>query len=159
MNDKQDTTEQGSYVLIKGHRCMRCKHTWRPKRLKLIPTVCPKCKSPYWKQPYKEELKNTTKLSTCAIGHEFELEIESILKQKFDEVIPTQHKGGINDFNAKNKNDANYKRVECKCSKNGELASISIRKYDAEADYIAMKINKTIYFFKKIKLEELGENK
>ncbi len=33
----------------KGFRCERCEHEWIPNDIKIEPTVCPKCKSPYWK--------------------------------------------------------------------------------------------------------------
>ena len=32
---------------IKGYQCERCGHEWFP-RLERKPTMCPKCKSPYW---------------------------------------------------------------------------------------------------------------
>lgn len=34
-------------VKIWGYRCYRCEHEWLP-RMSTKPTVCPKCKSPYW---------------------------------------------------------------------------------------------------------------
>ena len=34
-------------VTIKGFRCTRCQHEWVPKTDRK-PTICPKCKSPYW---------------------------------------------------------------------------------------------------------------
>lgn len=34
-------------IEIEGYRCERCKHEWIP-RGKEHPSVCPKCKSPYW---------------------------------------------------------------------------------------------------------------
>ena len=30
--------------------CERCGHTWVP-RTERRPTICPKCKSPYWDKP------------------------------------------------------------------------------------------------------------
>ncbi|MBI3051384.1 hypothetical protein HYY74_02910 [Candidatus Woesearchaeota archaeon] len=45
--------EAGANVLIEGHKCYRCDHEWRPYDLKELPIVCPKCKSPYWKNPRK----------------------------------------------------------------------------------------------------------
>ena len=36
--------------MLKGYECERCKHTWVP-RDESNPTVCPKCKSPYWNKP------------------------------------------------------------------------------------------------------------
>lgn len=32
--------------------CLRCNHSWHPK-INKVPTVCPKCKSPYWSIPRK----------------------------------------------------------------------------------------------------------
>ncbi len=43
----------GVNVLIAGHRCYRCKHSWVPRDIGEIPEICPKCKSPYWKNPKK----------------------------------------------------------------------------------------------------------
>lgn len=34
-------------IQIKVYDCERCFHTWQP-RLERVPTVCPRCKSPYW---------------------------------------------------------------------------------------------------------------
>ena len=40
-------------------RCERCEHEWIPRKPwsegKPLPTVCPKCKSPYWNKPRKEK--------------------------------------------------------------------------------------------------------
>jgi predicted Zn-ribbon and HTH transcriptional regulator len=41
----------GANVYIKGHRCYRCGHEWKPNNMKQLPKVCPKCKSPYWDKP------------------------------------------------------------------------------------------------------------
>ncbi|MCV0401962.1 MAG: hypothetical protein K5777_08330 [Nitrosopumilus sp.] len=41
-------------IMLKGYRCERCNHTWVP-RDESSPTVCPKCKSPYWNKPRKSE--------------------------------------------------------------------------------------------------------
>lgn len=39
-------------VQIWGYRCERCTHEWVPRTLPdKEPTVCPKCKSPYWNKP------------------------------------------------------------------------------------------------------------
>ncbi len=32
---------------MKAYRCERCGHTWVP-RTERRPTICPRCKSPYW---------------------------------------------------------------------------------------------------------------
>jgi DNA-directed RNA polymerase subunit RPC12/RpoP len=34
-------------IKITGYNCERCTHEWTP-RSDDLPTVCPKCKSPYW---------------------------------------------------------------------------------------------------------------
>jgi uncharacterized CHY-type Zn-finger protein len=31
--------------------CERCRHEWLPRVEGREPTVCPKCKSPYWNTP------------------------------------------------------------------------------------------------------------
>lgn len=39
---------------LKGYRCERCGHEWIPRKKDMpIPTICPKCKSPYWNKPKK----------------------------------------------------------------------------------------------------------
>ena len=43
----------GANVLIKGHKCYRCKYEWKPNNMDKLPKVCPKCKSPYWDKPKK----------------------------------------------------------------------------------------------------------
>ena len=60
LNDKEslNITDQGKvnpYILIKGFRCYRCAHEWRPRNLETKPAVCPKCKSPYWNKPKKSK--------------------------------------------------------------------------------------------------------
>ena len=39
----------------KGFKCERCYHKWIPYNIKKEPTVCPKCKSPYWNKPRKNK--------------------------------------------------------------------------------------------------------
>ncbi len=48
MTDKRE--EFGHKVLIKGNKCYRCEHIWI-QREEEKPSVCPKCKSPYWDRP------------------------------------------------------------------------------------------------------------
>ena len=43
----------GANVLILGHKCFRCGHSWVPREGGYEPEICPKCKSPYWKTPKK----------------------------------------------------------------------------------------------------------
>ena len=45
-----------AYVLIEGYMCERCYYRWSSRtgtgiRSKTDPRVCPKCKTPYWNQP------------------------------------------------------------------------------------------------------------
>ncbi len=59
MNEGLAVSEEGvgANVLIRGHKCYRCGHSWVPEKLDFskIPTVCPKCKSPYWYKPKQEK--------------------------------------------------------------------------------------------------------
>ena len=39
-------------VMLEGYKCERCGHTWIPRsKIEEAPTICPKCKSPYWDKP------------------------------------------------------------------------------------------------------------
>ena len=39
--------------------CERCEHSWVPRETtEGEPTICPKCKSPYWNKPRTKKLKN-----------------------------------------------------------------------------------------------------
>ena len=38
-----------------GFKCERCGHEWIPNDIKIEPTVCPKCKSPYWNKPRQKK--------------------------------------------------------------------------------------------------------
>lgn len=40
-------------VILEGFQCERCKHIWVPRNKDDTPTICPKCKSPYWNKPRK----------------------------------------------------------------------------------------------------------
>jgi DNA-directed RNA polymerase subunit RPC12/RpoP len=41
-------------VMLRGYRCERCGHEWIPRSTtEGKPTICPKCKSPYWDKPRK----------------------------------------------------------------------------------------------------------
>ena len=42
-----------SKVQLWGYKCERCGHEWLPRDKEQEPTVCPKCKSPYWNIPRK----------------------------------------------------------------------------------------------------------
>ena len=41
-------------VRMWGFRCGRCGHEWKP-RDKIVSKTCPKCKSPYWNKPRKNQ--------------------------------------------------------------------------------------------------------
>ena len=43
-------------IKIKGFKCERCEHEWAPRN-KENPIICPKCKSPYWNKPRKNNKK------------------------------------------------------------------------------------------------------
>jgi hypothetical protein len=49
-----------------GYRCERCSHEW-PARYKdaALPTVCPKCKNPYW-----NKLKRAAKSKATPEAHD-----------------------------------------------------------------------------------------
>lgn len=41
-------------ITVDGFRCERCGHEWAPRtKITEDPTICPKCKSPYWNKPKK----------------------------------------------------------------------------------------------------------
>jgi DNA-directed RNA polymerase subunit RPC12/RpoP len=40
-------------ITVMGYRCERCSHEWIPRDSEQEPSVCPKCKSPYWNRPRK----------------------------------------------------------------------------------------------------------
>jgi predicted Zn-ribbon and HTH transcriptional regulator len=41
-------------VTLEGYVCDRCGHKWIPRsKIDEAPTICPKCKSPYWNKPRK----------------------------------------------------------------------------------------------------------
>ena len=48
-------------IPVNGFKCLRCGHRWIPRveldqlegEIKKLPTICPKCKSAYWKK-YKK---------------------------------------------------------------------------------------------------------
>lgn len=45
-------------VDLVGFQCTRCDHIWWPRDVNNPPTVCPKCKSPYWDKPRQAESGN-----------------------------------------------------------------------------------------------------
>ena len=44
-----------SRVQLWGYKCERCGHEWLPREKGQEPTVCPKCKSPYWDIPRRSD--------------------------------------------------------------------------------------------------------
>jgi len=42
-------------ITVMGYRCDRCGHEWIPRDFVSEPKVCPKCKSPYWNRPRKQQ--------------------------------------------------------------------------------------------------------
>lgn len=44
-------------VTVEGYQCERCGHIWVPRKRTEYPTICPKCKSPYWDRPSKAKPK------------------------------------------------------------------------------------------------------
>jgi uncharacterized OB-fold protein len=45
-------------IQIPEFRCRRCGHKWFPNR-RVMPRVCPRCKSPYWNIPKKRKKQPT----------------------------------------------------------------------------------------------------
>lgn len=50
-------------IEMDGYRCLRCGHEWVPRVLRgdELPTICPKCKSPYWNKTRRQPLKRIEK--------------------------------------------------------------------------------------------------
>lgn len=51
-------------TMIQGYKCCRCGHIWAPRNNKNIPTVCPKCKNPYWNKQRKIRKIDTPDIET-----------------------------------------------------------------------------------------------
>ena len=47
-------------ITVMGYRCERCGHEWIPRDVEQEPSVCPKCKSPYWDKPRKRGVSMLT---------------------------------------------------------------------------------------------------
>ena len=50
-----------AYVMIEGYLCERCQYRWGSRsgsglRSKNDPKVCPKCKTPYWNLPRRNNV-------------------------------------------------------------------------------------------------------
>lgn len=42
---------------VEGWECLRCGHQWIPRVMtETEPTICPKCKSPYWNKPRRDRV-------------------------------------------------------------------------------------------------------
>jgi hypothetical protein len=53
-------------INVIGFQCYRCSHQWVPEKIILsgvkdfkTPTVCPKCKSPWWDSPREKDIIKT----------------------------------------------------------------------------------------------------
>jgi len=44
-------------MMLPRYHCKRCDHTWFPRK-EGEPTICPKCKSPYWRTRRKKKGKH-----------------------------------------------------------------------------------------------------
>src|SRR6266567_6465943 len=54
-------------VQIWGFKCERCGHEWAPRGSEQAPTVCPKCKSPYWDRPRRGEISPEERIKPKAL--------------------------------------------------------------------------------------------
>lgn len=62
-------------VMLEGYKCDRCGHEW-VARIKIDedPTICPKCKSPYWNKPRRIDLaKNNIPKKSFSLKRKKEL--------------------------------------------------------------------------------------
>ena len=59
-------------ITVMGYHCERCTHEWIPKSQKKEPSVCPKCKSPYWDKPRRKAMMTYD---------DFKDKIESVLRK------------------------------------------------------------------------------
>lgn len=54
-------------IEVDGYQCLRCGHKWVPRgEGKGVPTICPRCKSPYWNKPRKNALPQSPKKGKSA---------------------------------------------------------------------------------------------
>ena len=42
-------------IKINGYQCEHCGHEWVKRTKRRRPVICPKCKSPYWNEPRKQQ--------------------------------------------------------------------------------------------------------
>jgi predicted Zn-ribbon and HTH transcriptional regulator len=61
-------------ITVMGYRCERCSHEWIPRNTKQAPSVCPKCKTPYWDRPKK-------KAASMLTYEDFRDKVHEVLKQ------------------------------------------------------------------------------
>ena len=47
------------------YECRRCGHVWHPRKPH-VPTCCARCKSPYWRQPKKNDDQQVSQAKTVA---------------------------------------------------------------------------------------------
>src|SRR5882762_3691557 len=52
-------------VMLEGFECSRCGHRWIPREGLESPQTCPKCKSPYWDRPRRNDVATEHRV-TCA---------------------------------------------------------------------------------------------
>jgi predicted Zn-ribbon and HTH transcriptional regulator len=52
-NQEKGGAEMEEQITLNRYTCERCSHKWLP-RSEDKPTVCPRCKSPYWNNPRQE---------------------------------------------------------------------------------------------------------
>ncbi len=54
----EELSDVMSVALIRGRRCYRCGHEWRPRDINVGPKICPDCKSPYWDKQRRKRKDN-----------------------------------------------------------------------------------------------------
>lgn len=52
-----ETKEYETEVVVNGLRCIRCGHSWIPRKAGERPLTCPKCHSSYWHRPRVRKIK------------------------------------------------------------------------------------------------------
>ena len=64
-----------AYVMIEGYMCERCHYRWGSRtgtgtRSKSDPKVCPKCKTPYWNLPRRNNMPTDKQAAIWNKAHE-----------------------------------------------------------------------------------------
>lgn len=68
-------------IKLDGYICERCEHTWVSRSTSEgKPTVCPKCKSPYWDTPRKLKVKRPAR------------KVHTVINDKGGELFPSSSK-------------------------------------------------------------------